>query len=203
MEGEKPMAGALGAENEKGVAAAEKGTEDTQAKQEGEAAGGEQAPGAAEGAPAPGPGGEQFGGPDGIPFTPFPPNILTQDEIKKGDAVKLKGVLSGEKCKGHKVRIEVLTVDEGKPTLITMKAKSGLGSYQILVPKGDSKLWVTAICDVNGNNKIDINKDWVGAYAENPIVANADKTGVSIKFQKPSESPPKGFPPIQNENPPE
>ncbi len=176
------------------------GSADAQEKPAGQPADTGEASAPGEG-PAPGPGGEQFGTPDGIPFTPLPPNILTQEEIKKGEAVTLKGVLVGDRCKGHKTRIEVMTVEEGRPTLITMKLKNGIGQYELLVPKGEAKLWITAVCDVNNNNKIDVNEDYVGAYKDNPVVAKADKAGVVLKFQKPGTKI-DGLPPLENQSAP-
>ncbi len=170
-----------------------------QAEKPGEDAGTAEAPATQ---PGPGPGGEQFGGPDGIPFTPLPPNILTQEEIKKGESAKLKGVLVGDRCKGHKTRIEVMTVEEGRPTLLTIKVKKGIGQYELFVPKGDAKLWVTAVCDVNDNNKIDIDKDLLAAYQDNPVVAKGDKAGIVLKFQKPGAKL-QGMPPIENQKPPQ
>ncbi len=190
----------LVAENDAGTAQAAEGA--AAGEQKAEEAKGDQAAAGSENAPGPGPGpGNPMAAPESVPLTPFPPTILTQDEVKKGDAVTFKGMLSGESCKGHKIRLEALTMDQGQPTVITMKMKEGTGPYELLVPKSDNKLWLTATCDINDNNTIDPDMDWVGAYAQNPIKATGDKKGLAIKLQKPTKTPPKGFPPARQEPP--
>jgi len=136
--------------------------------------------------PAPGEGavgefeGEAAGGPE---FAPLPEDVKSQRAVKSSDYVTVSGSVEGNPCQSRQIRLEATTMDGQRLIMLTGLIMQGAGGFELAVPKGVEKIWMTAVCDLNENNRMD-GEDLAGAYVKNPISSNADSSGVTIKLAK-------------------
>ncbi|MDP6934793.1 MAG: hypothetical protein QGG40_17865, partial [Myxococcota bacterium] len=125
----------------------------------------------------------------------------TQAEVKAGDHVTASGTVSGD-CSGT-VRVDVIEQGmgsftptgngEGTPGTDGVKGPSGpakplttfelsgTGDFSVAIPKG-ANVMVSALCDSNGDGRIDPSMDALSRPAELGTL-NADKTGLNLQLE--------------------
>ena len=120
---------------------------------------------------------------------PQPPN-QEQEKITVSGIISIQG--TGD-WKDKPIRIDIFDGDqrslEGpRPKVISTKRVSQLGDFSISVSKNEEKIWIGAYCDVDGDGRPGP-KDPSGWYANNPVKAGADLSGITIILEIPKDEP--------------
>lgn len=107
--------------------------------------------------------------------------VPTQDKLKKtGTTVTLKGMLTGDECKGKTLRVDAFSSDPRSSGLVTFLMLKDIGHFEMVLPKGDKPVYMLANCDIDGDGFIEKGKDFTGAFTGNPVTPSQDIAGVVI-----------------------